>query len=315
MLDSFRGAAEIHGLGGVLFHLCRASGASVSASVEADLAAREIARELDHAAHLEMLRRVDEILARKGVRAVALKGALLAERLYAIPSTRGSTDIDLLVADEDLDRAAAALGGVGYVRSTAPEEAIFRRERHHIHLEHATAISLELHFAAYRGFGSVLEGKALVDRAAPWRDMRAVHVLAPDDELVYLIVHAAAHRFGRLSWLYDIKLLLATMTDAEIANAARRARESGFAHVVSLGAALLIDVAGVPAARVAALLLGDGVRRAIAGSLAPEPASVPLRAATRLLYTMALCPSVSAAARHAKSVLVDKVRRVGASGS
>ena len=36
---------------------------------------------------------------------------------------------------------------------------------------------------------------------------RGLRILAPEDELVYLAVHATAHGFTRLMWLYDLKLL------------------------------------------------------------------------------------------------------------
>ena len=37
--------------------------------------------------------------------------------------------------------------------------------------------------------------------------------LAAEDEFVYLAVHAAAHGFVRLMWLYDLKLLCAKYHD------------------------------------------------------------------------------------------------------
>ena len=40
--------------------------------------------------------------------------------------------------------------------------------------------------------------------SAPGRGLR---LLALEDEIVYLAVHAAAHGFVRLMWLYDLKLL------------------------------------------------------------------------------------------------------------
>jgi hypothetical protein len=313
VFSTYRSEAERHGLGGVLVDTCRASGATLAD--ERGVAAREVARELDHTAHLAMLRRIDAVLADACIRAVALKGALLAERLYSHPSARGATDIDLLVADEDLERATESLRVLGYSLAEGPDEERFRREHHHVHLEHAEAIALELHFDAYRGFGAVLAGGSLVSRSVTWTNLRAVHVLAPDDELVYLMVHAAAHRFGRLSWLYDIKLLLATMSDDEIAAAAERARESGFAHVVSLAAVLVTDLAGVPRTRVAPLVSRDRVRRALTAGVAPEPKNPLLRSATRFVYTTALCATAGSAARYVKQASLGYVRRILASRS
>ncbi|MFN7135640.1 MAG: nucleotidyltransferase family protein, partial [Myxococcales bacterium] len=53
-----------------------------------------------------------------------------------------------------------------------------------------------------------------------------LRVLAPADELVHLCVHAAAHWFEGVKWLFDLKLLLATRQIAwpEVVEEARRAR-------------------------------------------------------------------------------------------
>lgn len=310
VLDSFSAEAENHGLGGVLLHTSRTAGVRVDAGVDATLSARAIARELDHAAQLEMIAGIDRVLDRHRLRAVVLKGALLAERLYAHPAARGATDIDLLVPEVDLERAADALREFGYVQRDDPEEARFRREHHHIHLEHPNAIPLELHFDAYRGFGSVLRGAPLVGRSRRFRDLRSVGVLAPEDELLYLMVHAAAHRFGRLSWLYDIKLLIGAMTHDELAATKRRALETGYAHVVSFAADLLEGLAAVSPDRTGPLKGRDGVRRALAASVAAEPKHSVARAATRFVYTTALCPDARSAAGYAARASVAYIRRM-----
>jgi hypothetical protein len=310
VLDAFSAEAEVHGLGGVLLHTSRAAGVHVDADVDARMSARAVARELDHAAQLAMLAQIDRAFERNGLHAAVLKGALLGERLYAHPSARGATDIDLLVPEADLDRAIEAIREVGYVQRDDPEEARFRREHHHIHLEHPNAIPLELHFDAYRGFGSVLRGAPLVGRSRRFGALRVVGVLAPEDELLYLMVHAAAHRFGRLSWLYDIKLLIARMTDEELALTKRRAAETGYGHVVSLAAELLEQLAAVPRERTGYLMTRGGVRRALAARVAAEPKHPLARAATRFVYTTALCADAKSAAGYASRASVAYIRRM-----
>src|SRR5205085_2065029 len=100
---------------------------------------------IEYQAHRAMLARIDDALHREGLTAVALKGPLLAARLYSRPSARGSTDVDLLVREDDLDRVAAVLRDIGWERSTARDEALLRREHHHLVLVHEHAVPVELH--------------------------------------------------------------------------------------------------------------------------------------------------------------------------
>src|SRR5438045_3916558 len=60
---------------------------------------------------------LNEVLGALGsasVRTVALKGPILAERLYPDPHMRLSADLDLLVAAADLDKALTILNTIGY---------------------------------------------------------------------------------------------------------------------------------------------------------------------------------------------------------
>lgn len=303
--------AELHGLAGVVHEALTSAGAPLDDDVAADVARRAMARDLDHAAHLALLETIDAALADHGVPAAALKGALLAERLYAPrPSVRATSDVDVLVTEADLDRALSALAVIGYVPHTGPEEERFRREHHHLHLDHPRALPLELHFHAYRGFGRLIPGAPLVERrrVVAERGYRTLGVLSAPDELVYLAVHAAAHRFVRLGWLWDIKLLLERMRPDEVAVAADRAREWGYSRVVAFAGSLLVDVLGASLDSVAPLGSVDRARGALARRTVLAPAWPPARAATRFLFTTALCDTPAAAASYAASAVLSRAR-------
>lgn len=297
--------AERHGCSGVVADLI------VGAKLDAALAKRVVARDIDYTAHLGMLRNVDRALAAAKLRSVALKGALLAQRLYPRPSARATSDIDLLVAEKDLDRAVSALRDAGYEASTEASEARFRAEHHHLHLHHPHALPLELHFHAYKGFGRVLPSEPLVARSveAPGA-FQSVRVLEGPDELVYLAVHAAAHRFVRLGWLFDMKLLVDRLTDDEIVIARERAASWGFERAVAFAGALLEDVFAVKRARGLVSARLGRMRRSVLTRVAREPSDPLARSFTRFVYTAALCDSFDAAARYARGSSRDHVRRI-----
>lgn len=295
--------AEVHGLAGVL----RTSVKDVSPTV----ARRELARALDHSAHLALLGRVDAAFAKAGIDVVALKGPLLAERLYATPSARVCSDVDLLIAQKDINAGVEVLTTLGYRHdSDHPVEQWYRAEHHHLHLSHPAAPPVELHFHAYRGFGRTLASEPLLARKQRFASFSALGVLARVDELVYLAVHAGAHRFGRLGWLYELGLLADKLTADEMELAATRAHEAGFARVAALAAELLIELFDANATHLAPLRRPEH-RLRVARAVVREPQSGVARSLTRFVYSLALCDDTrgqSAYARRAIHGYVDRFR-------
>lgn len=168
-------------------------------------------------------------LARRGIPVVPLKGPVLAERLYPDPALRPSTDLDLLVAGADFDRAAAALEELGYSLDRSWTAAYQRRHHHHVSLRRSGAPAIELHHRAVSGFGTFLPGEELIARARPFvvASGATALVLSAEDELLYLCLHAAGHLFARLGWLEDLALLLERHRDLDRALVVERARSIG----------------------------------------------------------------------------------------
>jgi hypothetical protein len=168
-------------------------------------------------------------LSRHGIPVVPLKGPVLAERLYADPALRPSTDLDLLVADADFDRAAAALEELGYTLDRGWTAAYQRRHHHHVSLHRPRGPAVELHHRAVSGFGTFLPGEDLISRARPFVTATGATalVLSAEDELLYLCLHAAGHLFQRLGWLEDVALLLERHRDLDRGIVTERARTFG----------------------------------------------------------------------------------------
>jgi len=305
-------SAERHGLSGVVLDAWRAQGLPLPPDLARSLDTLSVARALDHDAHVALLKRIDVRFAAASLPAVALKGPLFAERFYPRPSTRATSDIDLLVRPGDLDRAATVLASLGFVGTDGAQESRQRREHHHLHFSHPDALPLELHFHGYSAFGRILPSEPLLScrRDAHFAGLSTVGVLAPEDELVFLAVHAGAHRFLRLGWLYDLALLAHTMSETELREAAERARAWGFNRILSFAASLLVDVLGAPSERLAPLGEPGAVRRAVARRTVGEPHNPVLRSATRFLFTVTLCDDARAAARYAFRASGSHARRI-----
>lgn len=300
--------AELHGVAGVLWDAWKASGAPVAPALAKRLDVGVIARELDHEAHLGVLRRIDRHIA---VPALVLKGPLFAKRYYSRPSARGTSDIDLLIAEDDVARAAASLAPLGYTIIDSDREiARARREHHHLHCVGRGLPDLELHFHAYRGFGMTLRAAMLAERSVVAPGFSVLRVAAPEDELVYLAVHAAAHRFGRLAWLHDLRLVVERLSPASLGIAADRAQAWGLGRVLALAAQLLVDVLGVSPDTVTPLGALSPARAVLVRAVVSEPRARVLGPAARFVYATSLAGSTSASLRYAAGYSYGHARRL-----
>jgi hypothetical protein len=282
--------AEAHGVAGaVLAWLKRAD---ITAAREAVRAAereqrfealrQDVAREALHGAL--------EALDRAAVRVVPLKGPLLAARIYDEGVERPSTDIDLLIDGRDaIQPAARALEPLGYKLETGESWNFFYANHHDVHVMHPLLPFIELHFEAYRGFGTALPAGPLLDRSVQcslpaWQGAR---VLTAEDEFLYLAVHAASHRFGRLGWLYDLKLYL-------LRHAMRwdlleeRAAAQGLTAVLCFACELLAQQLGVniPPSLLRRL---PHARTSLAEHLMAPSSTHLVNAATSFLFSATLC--------------------------
>lgn len=204
-----------------------------------------VAARLQDARNRDVLEEVLGLLRADGILPIALKGPILADRLYPEPALRVATDLDLLVREDDLPRATAALLAAGFHRPPPLVDAYQRRRHHHVHLSRARGPDVELHFRAHSDFGRFPEGEPWA-RAVSHRTARGseVRILAPEDELVYLAAHAAGHMLARAGWLLDLWLFVERTPALDWSRVAERAaayrcrRASAYAllHLQTLGA-------------------------------------------------------------------------------
>ena len=258
--------AREHGVFTLLVHECDRAGIAVPPQIRDESARHHAIVGVWHSHLVTSLDELGEIFSRTKLSVVALKGPLLGERLYPEGALRPSVDLDLLVAEHDLDPAVDALEAAGWQADMGPTAAYARQHHHHLQLRKESHPPLELHFRARVGFGTVLSGADLIRRsqAAPTLAGRGLRVLAAEDEFVYLAVHAAAHGFVRLMWLYDLKLLCtkyATAIDWRIV--VERAREMRVLNAVAFTCEMLRERLNVRVEEVPALQ-SRGLRQAIA---------------------------------------------------
>ena len=196
-------------------------------------AIRERVAEVERAAAIEgffwsaELKSVLHAFAERGIPVVPLKGPSLAGRVYGNAALRPSRDLDLLVARADWARAEAALEGMGFVAGETDD--------HHRPWSRQTT-KLELHFDAENPLAFDFRVADALERARP-AEFRGelCRLLAPEDELLYLCLHAARHRYERLSFALDLRLAFEKLATEEWRPRAEVAELSG---LIALGLAM-----------------------------------------------------------------------------
>src|SRR5262245_45901556 len=90
------------------------------------------------------LRRAISALSAVGIDACALKGPVLARRLYSPPASRYAVDIDLLVRPDDRPMALEALAHSGYAAETGATAEYLLKYSHHLELSRPGEPPIEL---------------------------------------------------------------------------------------------------------------------------------------------------------------------------
>lgn len=166
--------------------------------------ARDEFRAMRHRAafiHMNALLTLREVVAAFDAPAIpylTLKGPPLALALYGDGARRPYVDVDVFVPVERRDEAMAALARAGYrARGTPLQQAAVKRGHFHIVFDppEKNRVPVELHWGLVdRANLYRLDEKAIQSRRRLVRvDDLEVATLAPEDELLYLLLHIAKH--------------------------------------------------------------------------------------------------------------------------
>lgn len=183
-----------------------------------------------------------------GIKAVPLKGPVLAEQLYGDVALRQFSDLDILVKRVDADKALRVFEKKDYIYSSSndpdPRKEKSRKKRaamleHMYHYEltnERLGMHAELHWQLSPSFR-----RLNVDESAIWDRIKTdglsgkeVLSLSSEDYLIFLCQHGAMHLWKRLSWLCDISALL-TINNISHSSALKTANEVKNERILLLG--------------------------------------------------------------------------------
>lgn len=158
------------------------------------------------------LARVLRALRTAGLRPVLLKGAHLAYAVYDDPVERTMSDFDLLLREDELDRAERCLAREGYRAGAGGDHGEAHQHHHRLPLLRDGCHPVELHWTlAPPDRGAAIDLDGLFARARPLRAAgEPADGLAPEDLLLHLALHGVVvHAFDHgLRPLLDVRALL-----------------------------------------------------------------------------------------------------------
>lgn len=145
-----------------------------------------------------------------GIRTFMLKGPILAIQLYGDIAHRTSKDLDLLVDEDDVERAELFLVQLGYELEEERILGNWKKKSHHMSFKHKVhGVQVEIHWRLNPHYSKAYSFDQLWQRRNEVSlSNHTYHYLGHEDLLCYLTDHGARHGWFRLRWLIDIERLL-----------------------------------------------------------------------------------------------------------
>ena len=240
-----------HGIAGLIVEQALAV-ANWPAALTEPVRAQAIAQAMWEIRHKARLAELLAAFAEAGMTALLLKGSALAYDLYTAPAARARGDSDVLVAAADLAGARRILDQLGFARGLelavaddlalqevwgAPDGANWHHIDLHWQLLNAPAL------AGVLPFDQCVDDAIVLPRIGPGAMAmghvatllhtcihRAMHITAP-----YFVDGVTYYGGDRLIWANDIRLLAASLSEAEWTVFAAAAVEQGVAEVALNG--------------------------------------------------------------------------------
>ncbi len=170
-----------------------------------------------------------EPLNQKGIPVVLMQGMALLQQVYQDVGLRPMKDMDLWVLPQDRQGLVDALINQGFKRDSLYPGTFKKGETAldiHTHILWADRIKSR-DYLLKKGQEEIFQKTITVVS-----DGRETRCLSPQDQFLYLGLHAVKHNFDRLVWLVDIKHLIAGWSDSDWEALLKRAKLLGQEHTI-----------------------------------------------------------------------------------
>jgi hypothetical protein len=199
------------------------------------------------AAVMELARdRVLAVLRAAALDPVTLKGAGLATTVYDEPSERDYGDIDLLLAEHEIDRAVMTLGSHGFhVPGGEAMESGYREHHFHVHVQRPDGIIVELHWELTRSIEPFhLDAAAFIAGSVSVPGAVRMRVPRPEHALLHIVAENLRDGFNRLTRLVDVDRIVATAPAMDWSYLEATARDARLLPSLALSLEMSRDMLG-----------------------------------------------------------------------
>lgn len=169
------------------------------------------------------MERLCRALDEQHIRALFLKGPVLAADLYGDVSMRTSCDLDILIPLRQLAQTEAMLSALGYKKDDYIHSVLgdWKWRHHHVTYYHRDKqVKVEIHWRLNPGPAKEPSFEQL------WVHKRQsdllpypVYILGVEHLFLFLVTHGARHGWSRLRWLLDIDQMMKGTCDAHAVKA------------------------------------------------------------------------------------------------
>jgi len=187
-----------------------------------------------------------------GIRVATFKGAVLAELVYGDMSLREFGDLDLIVPDQDVDRAEEVLMTLGY-QAFFPDKdyrsAFLSYQGQYAFRHTLTGLPVDLHWR--------LAGKGdtfALDAAEIWPNLanvavagRTVPTFSREDLALFLAAHGTKEGWKRLAWVCDFAEFLRANQNVDWTAVLERAQRAHSSRALLLAILLARNLLDAPA--------------------------------------------------------------------
>ncbi|MHC1688632.1 MAG: nucleotidyltransferase family protein [Methanothrix sp.] len=197
----------------------------------------------------ELLRILDA-LKEAGIKAVPLKGPVLAQQVYGDVALRQFSDLDIMVVPVDVETALGIIQTRGYKceheLSLSKRRSLQKTVHHHYLLNRESGIVIELHWTiAPSYYGLKADAALILNRAKQASVMgKDLNIISQEDTLMLLCQHGTKHTWEKLSWICDLAGLV-TGESIRLSSAEKREDEADAERVILIGILLVNELLGI----------------------------------------------------------------------
>ena len=162
------------------------------------------------------------------------KGPLLSLELYQDVGYRNFRDIDVLVNQEDAEKAKEIIEELNFncvypkIKLSKKQQKANYKISHHYHFVHSIQnIDVELHWNMTNPKSFLgIQAKTIIDHSTKLKVSNyQLPYISKQENLVYQAAHGSIHQWYRLFWLKDFSVLISNCTEKELQSAYSLSKE------------------------------------------------------------------------------------------